>query len=134
MTSDEGWIHPNEETQPFFDGANEGVLRLQRCNKCDTWMYPFKRRCQHCGSSDLTWQDASGTGTIYTHAKLHRQHHPRHEGKLPVVIAWIDLDEGVRMPSNLVASDSGEPRAGKSVRVTFETDPGGNAFPVFELV
>ena len=134
MTASEGWIHPTEETQPFFDGAKEGVLRLQACENCDAWMYPLKTRCQRCGSPDLTWRNTGGRGAIYAHAKLHRQYHPRHAGRLPVVIAWIDLDEGVRMPSNIIGSDSAKLKAGMRVRVTFETEPGGYAVPVFELV
>lgn len=132
MTASEGWIYPTQETQPFFDGAKEAVLRLQVCEKCDTWMYPSKKCCQRCGSPELSWRDANGTGTIYAHARLHRKYHPRHEGKLPLVIAWIDLDEGVRIPSNIVGSDFSELKAGMPVRVTFELEPGGYAIPVFE--
>ncbi|MDA1077260.1 MAG: zinc ribbon domain-containing protein, partial [Proteobacteria bacterium] len=83
----EGWIRPTEATQPFFDGAKLGVLRLQHCRTCDGSMYPIKTRCQHCGSTELDWQDSKGTGTVYAHAKLHRQYHPRHQGRLPLVIA-----------------------------------------------
>jgi uncharacterized OB-fold protein len=128
-TTQEGWIQPTEATQPFFDGAAQGVLRLQTCQDCDAWMYPIKQRCQQCGSAKLGWKDASGTGTIYAHAKLHRQYHPRHEDRLPITIAWIDLDEGVRIPSNIM--DGSTLKTGDRVQVSFESDPAGTAIPVF---
>jgi hypothetical protein len=134
MNDQAGWIEPNEATLPFFEGAKQGVLRLQTCDDCGKWMYPIKKRCQQCGSDALAWKDASGKGTVYAHAKLHRQYHPRHEDKLPIVIAWIDLEEGVRMPGNIVDSEEEAIKAGRHVEVTFEIEPGGWAIPVFRIV
>ncbi len=130
---DQAWITPNEATEPFFTAAKDGVLKLQHCTACAAFMYPHKNRCQRCGSPELTWRAAAGTGTLYAHAMLHRQYHPRHEGRLPIVLAWIDLPEGVRMPSNVVGSDPKDIQAGAEVRVDFESDPTGIAYPVFRL-
>ena len=33
---------------PFFAGAREGKLRLQRCRACGTWAFPLRTRCQAC--------------------------------------------------------------------------------------
>ncbi len=129
----DNWITPTEETQPFFDGADQGILRLQHCNDCEAWMYPHKERCQRCGSANLEWRDASGAGTLYAHAMLHRQYHPRHEGRLPIVIAWVDLPEGVRVPSNVVGTEPAELKAGQALTVDFERDPAGTAYPVFRV-
>ena len=134
MNDQAGWIEPTDATMPFFEGARQGVLRLQICGECARWMYPIKKCCQQCGSSALEWKDASGKGTVYAHAKLHRQSHPRHEDKLPIVIAWIDLEEGVRMPGNIVHSATEVIVTGASVQVTFEMEPGGWAIPVFRIV
>lgn len=134
MNDQTGWIQPTEATLPFFEGAKQGVLRLQSCGDCGMWMYPIKKRCQACGSNELSWKDASGKGTVYAHAKLHRQYHPRHEDKLPIVIAWVDLEEGVRVPGNIVHSDAETIKAGMPVEVTFEIEPGGWAIPVFRIV
>jgi len=132
-TSD-GWIEPSAETEPFFAGARDGVLRLQHCKACDGLMYPLRQTCQQCGSADLNWQDASGNGTLFSYARLRREYHPRHKDRLPIVICWIDLAEGVRVPGNLVDSNDQPFKVGAAVRVDFEQDPAGVAFPVYRLV
>ena len=126
------WLpEPDEYNQPFFDGARAGELRMQCCSDCSGWMYPVKKRCQHCGSTDLAWRVVSGRGTLYSHARLQRVYHPRHEGRLPLIMAWIDLEEGVRIPSNLVDCDPADAKVGMAVQVTFEQFPDGAAIPVF---
>ncbi len=127
------WLpEPDEHNRPFFDGAREEELRLQCCDECGGWMYPVKQRCQHCGSTSLGWRAASGRGTLYSHARLQRVYHPRHEGRLPVVLAWVDLEEGVRIATNLVGCDPAEAKAGMPVEVTFERFPDGAVIPVFQ--
>ena len=122
---------------PFFAGAREGKLRLQRCRACGTWAFPLRTRCQACGSSAMQWRDASGRGTIFSHAVLHRPYHPRHEGRLPLVLAQIDLAEGVRLQSNIVDldADADQIKVGRQVEVAFEAlADGSGTVPVFKLV
>lgn len=124
---------------PFFAGAREGKLRLQRCRACGTWAFPLRTRCQACGSSAMQWRDASGRGTIFSHAVLHRPYHPWHQGRLPLVLAQIDLAEGVRLQSNIVDldadADADQIEAGREVEVAFETlADGSGTVPVFKLV
>ena len=122
---------------PFFAGAREGKLRLQRCRACGTWAFPLRTRCQACGSIAMQWRDASGRGTIFSHAVLHRPYHPRHEGRLPLVLAQIDLAEGVRLQSNIVDldADADQIKIGREVEVAFEAlADGSGTVPVFKLV
>ena len=131
--SDANWLpEPDDKNRPFFDGAREGKLRLQRCGDCGRWMFPVRRRCQHCGSTKLAWADASGRGTLYAHGQLQREVHPRHAGRLPVLLAQVDLEEGVRMNTNLVAVDPARVIVGMKLRVGFEVSPAGEAVPVFQ--
>ncbi len=133
MNDTTGWLpEPDDNNRPFFEGAQAGELRLQCCSRCGGWMYPVPHRCQHCGATELTWRTASGRGTLYSHARLQRVYHPRHDGRLPIILAWIDLEEGVRMPSNLVNCDPADARVGMPVQVTFERFPDGGAVPVFQ--
>ena len=127
------WLpEPDDGNRPFFEGARAGELRLQRCDDCGSWTYPVKQRCQDCGSTALIWRPASGRGTLYSHARLQRVYHPRHEGRLPVILAWVDLEEGVRMPSNLIDCEPAQAKAGMAVQVAFEQFPDGAAIPVFK--
>jgi uncharacterized OB-fold protein len=95
------WLpEPDEHNQPFFEGARAGELRMQCCSDCSGWMYPVKQRCQHCGSTNLAWRVVSGRGTVYSHARLHRVYHPRHEGRLPLILgggrAYAEQPGGLR--------------------------------------
>lgn len=139
--SDAGrWLaEPDDDSRPYFDAMREGTLRLQRCSDCSTWFFPFHRRCQNCGSTNLTWADASGRGTIFSHARLRREYHPRHVERLPLVIAWIDLEEGVRMASNVIGTPPDEVHVGQPVQVDFERFPDeapahGDLVPVFRII
>ncbi|MBM4382792.1 MAG: OB-fold domain-containing protein [Deltaproteobacteria bacterium] len=133
MSDAPAWLPAADDTnRPFFDGARAGKLRLQRCDACGGWMFPVRQRCQHCGSTRLAWADASGRGVLYSHGQLQREYHARHRGRLPVILAQVDLEEGVRMNTNLVGITPEQVRAGMRVRVAFETSPAGEAIPVFE--
>ncbi|MEM7099067.1 MAG: OB-fold domain-containing protein [Pseudomonadota bacterium] len=132
--SDQTWLpEPTEAARPFFDGAKEGKLRLQSCNQCHHWSFPPMTVCQNCGSSDISWKDASGEGTVYAHGRLARQYHPRHTNRLPIVLAQVDIAEGARLNTNIVGTDPNHIKAGDKVRVTFEQFDDGGVIPVFEL-
>ncbi len=133
MSDANTWLpEPDDANRPFFDGARAGKLRLLRCEVCGGWMLPVRQRCQHCGGTRLAWADASGRGTLYAHGLLHREYHPRQRGRLPLILAQIDLDEGVRMNTNLVGIAPERVRVGMRVAVSFESSPAGEAVPVFK--
>jgi uncharacterized OB-fold protein len=136
MTESNRWLpEPDDSNRPYFDGARAGTLRLQRCDDCSGFMFPVRRRCQHCGSTALAWAEASGRGTLYAHGQLRRSYHPRHQLRhdsgTPVLMAQVDLEEGVRMNANLVDCAPDQVRVGMAVIVTFEISPAGEAIPMF---
>lgn len=132
MSDDGDWLPGHDErSAPFFDGAREGRLMLQHCDACGAWHWPVRRRCHACGADELCWREASGRGVVYTHGRLHRPSHPRHEARGPLLLALVDLEEGVRAATNLVDVSAREVRAGMPVEVRFEALPGGGALPVF---
>jgi hypothetical protein len=132
VSDPDAWLaEPDAASRPFFEGARDGKLVLQVCERCSAWQYPVRRRCIECGATALAWRAASGRGIVYAHGRLRRAYHPRHRERLPVLLATIDLEEGVRMSSNLVGVDPERVRAGMPVVVDFEPVPGGGAIPVF---
>lgn len=129
------WLpEPNEHNLPFFEGSRLGELRLQFCSDCCGWMYPAKKRCQHCGNDSLIWKAVSGNGVLYSHARLQRVYHPRHEGRLPLILALVDLEQGVRIQSNLVNCRPSEARVGMAVEVVFQELPDGEFIPLFQPI
>jgi len=133
IMDEKSWIpEPSELARPFFDGAREHKLRLQVCVACGTWHYPLATVCSECGAQSFEWRDASGKGTLYAHARLMRAYHPRHENRLPLILAEVDIDEGLRLMTNLVGADLERAQVGVRVEVAFETFDDGGVLPVFK--
>lgn len=92
-----GVIRPvvNRDTAFFWEGTRAGELRLQTCHACGVRRFPPGPACPACGALDRGHVVAAGTGTVFSYV-VHR--YPPVPGKeLPIVIALIDLDEGMRM-------------------------------------
>ena len=89
-------------TAPFWKGARRGELVLPRCRTCSTVFFYPRELCPECLSSDLDWVTASGRGRVYSYTIVHQPAHPTFRGDSPYVYAIIQLDEGVRMVSNIV--------------------------------
>ena len=100
---------PTPETQPFWDGCAQGELRIQRCLDCDKpYFYP-RPVCPRCGSTNVEWFTATGDATLYSYVINHRPA-PGFEDDAPYAIAVVQLAEGPRMMTNLVALPA-EPEA-----------------------
>jgi uncharacterized OB-fold protein len=85
----------NRDSAYFWEGTARGELRIQSCNACGALRHPPGPACPDCGALDRGHVVASGLGHVFSYV-VHR--HPPVPGKqLPIVIALIDLDEGVRM-------------------------------------
>lgn len=107
----------NRDSQFFWDGTAAGELRIQRCNACGALRFPPGPACQVCDAYDRGHVVAAGTGTVFSYV-VHR--HPPVPGKeLPIVIALIDLDEGVRMVGEVVDVAADEIAIGTRLRVDF---------------
>jgi uncharacterized OB-fold protein len=122
---------PTPETQPYWDGAAAGELRIQRCADCgEAYFYP-RPICPSCGSFNVEWFTASGDATLYSYVINHRPA-PGFEDEAPYAIAVVQLAEGPRMMTSLVGVPA-TPEAlvlDMPLRVTFE-QRGDVSLPVF---
>jgi uncharacterized protein len=107
------------DTDFFWAGVRQGELRIQRCGGCGTLRHPPGPACPRCGSiGKAEYEVAAGTGTVYSYV-VH--HHPPIPGKeLPIVVALVELTEGVRMLGELTGIDPAEVSIGLPVRVGFD--------------
>jgi uncharacterized OB-fold protein len=121
----------DERSRPFFEAAERGVLALQRCEACGGFLHPVRGRCTFCGDTRIAWVDASGRGRIWSHGLLRRSYLPEHEGKLPLALVLVELDEHVRFASRLATGEGGKLRIGDRVAVVFERLADGTPVPVF---
>lgn len=123
------FLDPPEESEAFFEAAREERLLIQRCTSCGEHQFYPRKVCIHCGDASLEWVEASGRGTVHTYTVIHRGI-PGWLEEGPYVAAVIDLDEGVRMTSNIVDCPSEQVRVGMPVQVTF-VDEGKYVLPRF---
>jgi uncharacterized OB-fold protein len=123
---------PSPESLPFWEAAKEKRLLLPRCNHCVRYFFPPSQRCRHCLSPDIAWAESKGTGRIYSFVVYHRPYHPAFEADVPYVVAIVELDEGVRLLSNIVGTPHEDIRCDARVRVTFE-ERDGVSIPMFEV-
>ena len=89
------------DTAFFWAGTAAGELRIQECGQCGARRHPPGPMCPQCGAAQRPaggepgYVVAAGTGTVYSYV-VH--HHPPVPGKpLPLVIALVELPEGVRV-------------------------------------
>ncbi len=119
------------DTEPFWTGLVEGVVRLPHCAACDAVIWYPRPMCPTCGSSDLTWSQLSGHGTIYSFSIARRT--PGGWGKhVPYVLAYVELDEGPRVMTNIINTDPDTLVCGQSVQAVFDPTAEGMAVLRFE--
>ena len=87
---------------PFWEGARQRRLRLQRCGECQKVQFPPEICCAHCGSENIEWFDASGRATLYTWTVTHPPLLPFFGERAPWPVVAVELEEGVRMVSRIV--------------------------------
>jgi uncharacterized OB-fold protein len=62
----------------------------------------------------------SGQGTVYSYVTMHRAYTPAYEGEIPYNVSLVDLDEGVRVWTNVIGCDPSQVRCGMRVEVVYE--------------
>jgi uncharacterized OB-fold protein len=112
------------ETKPFWDAARGGRLLLKRCEACGEPHYYPRTICPFCGSDRTVWVESSGRGTIYSYSVFRR-------APVPYAIAYVTLEEGPTMLTNIVDADLDAIRIGQRVRLRFTPTDGGPPVPMF---
>ncbi|MFJ8236247.1 Zn-ribbon domain-containing OB-fold protein [Ureibacillus sp. NPDC094379] len=124
----------NELNRPFWEACQDKKLIIQLCEKCSHHRYPISEFCPKCLSSEYNWVPISGKGEIYSYTIFHRAYHPAFKNKVPYNVAWIKLEEGIFMISNVIGVDSqSEIQVGMKVMVDFEEIEDEISLPVFRI-
>ncbi len=110
------------DTGPFWAATRNKVLRYQQCESCDRVVFYPRRHCTGYLDGNLVWKESAGLGAVYTYSVVRQSYHPFFRGLVPYAVAWIDLDEGPRLVSNIVGVDDPvrDVRIGMRVRVRWE--------------
>ena len=117
--------------EPYWEATRERRLALQWCVACDRAIFFPREACPSCLGSDLEYRPASGSGTVYALSTMPKPANPTMAGREPYVVALVELDEGVRMMSNLVGPGAESLAVDDRVEVAWEPLTDGRHLPVF---
>lgn len=127
-------LTPTPETAPFWEAAKDDRLLIQRCRSCVRHYFYPRPFCPSCASADVEWDEVSGHGRLVSYVINYRPMPPTDAGE-SLIIALVELDEGVRLLTNIVdmAPDPDSLPLDAPVFVAFEAR-GDFKLPVFRLV
>ena len=122
--------HPTALSKPHWEGCRDGVLRIQRCLDCATYVCIPQPCCTSCLGERLEWVDCFGMGTLYSYTVVHRPQQPSFE--VPYTVVVVELEEGCYMLSNLVNCEPGEVEIGMPLEVLFRPMSDEITLPLFQ--
>jgi hypothetical protein len=124
----------DEESKGFWEACQRHELYVQKCRDCGAFRYYPRAVCPSCLSSNTEWVLSSGKGTVYTFTVTYQNQAPGFRDELPYVLAYVELEEGVRMLTNIVGCPPEHVRIGMPVQVTFEDVTSEVSIPKFKPV
>ncbi len=125
---------PQGESDYYWEKAKQHELWLRQCNACGkAYFYP-RDISPCCFSKDTSWVQASGNATLHTYGIVERPPHPCFAEETPFVTAIVELEEGPRMPTNIVMDEPTPEKLqiGMALKVVFEDISETIALPKFE--
>lgn len=108
------------DSQPYWDGAKEGKLMIQRCRATGQTFLYSRQLVPGVVDAEVEWIEASGKGTIYSFTVARRPAGQPFAADVPYVIVSATLEEGARVMSNLVTDDPDRVAIGQAVEVFFD--------------
>lgn len=113
------------ETLPVWEGARQGKLIVGRCVSCMRHHHYPRSKCPLCHSEKVEFVASAGRGSIYSFSVLRRT-------QVPYALAWVTLDEGPGLMTNIVNADLDGLEIGQRVQVVFVSSQDGTPVPMFE--
>ena len=121
-------------SQGFWDGTKQHKLMVQHCNDCDANIFYPRRDCPECWSQNLGWIESSGRARVFTYSVTYEGVEQIFVEDLPIIVAWVDLPEGIRMTTNLVECEPEDLSIGMEVEVVFRDVTDEITLPFFRPV
>ena len=123
------------DTQFFWEETKKKRLSYQVCNESNEVVFHPRLHSSRRVGGTLEWRTSAGKGEVYAFSIIRQSYHPFFKGLVPYVVAWIDLDEGFRLLSNIVCEEKNllEIECGKRVELIWEEHP-EFCIPLFKLL
>ncbi|MGC8525069.1 MAG: Zn-ribbon domain-containing OB-fold protein [Acidibrevibacterium sp.] len=117
----------NPETAAYWQAAASGKLVIRECGHCGKLHHYPRALCPFCFKPATGWREVSGRGKIYAYSVMRR-------AETPYAIAYVTLEEGVTMLTNLIDCDFDGLQIGQAVKLVFQESEGGPLVPMFSPV
>jgi len=118
------YTHPLPEleglTKEFYDFCRQGALHFQRCTDCNAWRHVPREMCPECGSWDWAWAPSTGRGKIFSWTVVARALHAAFQDDAPYAPVIVEMDEGVRLLSQVTDVAPDELEIDMPVEVVFD--------------
>lgn len=111
--------HADGESRPYWEGASQGKLILQKCAGCGQVRHYRQVTCADCYSTASVSIDAAGMGRIHSWTISHHAFHPGFAADLPYALVTVDLTEGVRAMGRLDGLAFDDLKVGLAVKASF---------------
>ncbi len=111
------------ENRAYWEGCGRGELVLQRCRACRTVQHRPRGICASCLSDEIEHFVASGRGEVYTYSVVRQNQMPAFASAVPYVVAYVELEEGPQLLTNIVGCAPEDVSIGMPVRVDFVATP-----------
>src|SRR5215216_5916370 len=117
------------EVKPYWDATASGTLVLPKCQDCGTLIWYPRPFCPSCASLRIDWIEASGRGTVYSFTVNRRGQAdlPAYREAGVYVLAYVELEEGPRVMTNIVDCDPDSVQIGQAVQAVFHDTGQGTA-------
>ncbi len=109
-----------ELTSEFWEGTKRRELRIPRCKSCSSLFWYPREDCPYCQSRDWDWQQVTGKGRLYAFTVVRQPQHEQFYEDVPYIYAIVQLDEGVRLITNVVGCPYQEVKIDMPLEVVFE--------------
>ena len=110
----------DEESRPWWEALKRHELYLQKCRDCGALRYYPRALCPECLSARTEWMRSRGIGKVYTFTITYQNAAPGFREALPYVLAYVELDEGLKLLTNIVDCRPEEVRIGMPVAMVFD--------------
>jgi len=105
------------ENRPYWEAAEQGVLLLERCERCGLHLFPPRGICRRCLARQTTWVIVEPPALLHAYTVNHQPWAP---GIGPYLVGLAELPDhdGVRLVG-LMDGFIDEPRIGDALRFGF---------------
>lgn len=120
---------PTNITEEFWNAAKNEEFLLQYCSETGQAQFFPRPVSVFTGGRALEWRKSDGNGEVYSFT-ITRRGPPPFRDAGPYIIATVELDEGVRVMSNVIDCEPEDMKIGMKVELAW-AEAGDYKFPLF---